>query len=513
MTVPEILSQYSIDAAQEPLPDHNLYKSTAQSMLPLTPEEYEYMSKPKVLISGAGLGGLTLALLLHKANVPFLVFERAKDIKPLGSALLLGSTIAPLMKQLGLYDDLVNIGKHSNISRMYDEHLNPLFTMDFSDLSKIGDGHEFIVARPDIYDLLWRNVPRENILLGKRVLSFNENGHGVEIRCSDNSAYTGDILVGADGAYSAVRQHLYKILKKSKRLPISDDAALPFSCVCLVGQTDVLDPEEFPNVKPELCQHNSVLGFDNQCSWLTFTTKQNTVCWMVIQFLNRDTWKQNDSFRNSEWGPEAAEAMCREIRGFKVPGGTNGRVLTLGDYLDKTPKELISKVMLEEKVFETWYGGRTVLLGDACHKMNPSGAAGALTAMHDAVTLANWIHTLRLPEVSDLETVFKEYQTERYPVAKAAFESSQLFTRLWGKNMAALVSRAMMKRIPGFLWRKILSKLASSRPQVSFLPLVENNGTGKIAHQPSLYKTLEILEKQAQAKKMGTASAKLVATV
>ncbi|KAF8922851.1 hypothetical protein BGZ52_010855 [Haplosporangium bisporale] len=65
--------------------------------------------------------------------------------------------------------------------------------------------------------------------------------------------------------------------------------------------------------------------------------------------------------------------------------------------------------------------------------MNPSGAAGALTAMHDAVTLANWIHTLRLPEVSDLETVFKEYQTERYPVAKAAFESSQLFTRLWGK--------------------------------------------------------------------------------
>lgn len=41
------------------------------------------------------------------------------------------------MKQLGLYEDLVNIGKHSNLSHMYDEHLNPLFTMDFSELSKM----------------------------------------------------------------------------------------------------------------------------------------------------------------------------------------------------------------------------------------------------------------------------------------------------------------------------------------------------------------------------------------
>ncbi|KAF9309489.1 hypothetical protein BG003_009704 [Podila horticola] len=36
----------------------------------------------------------------------------------------------------------------------------------------------------------------------------------------------------------------------------------------------------------------------------------------------------------------------------------------MGDLIDRTPKELISKVMLEEKLFETWFGGRVVLLGD-----------------------------------------------------------------------------------------------------------------------------------------------------
>lgn len=85
---------------------------------------------------------------------------------------------------------------------------------------------------------------------------------------------------------------------------------------------------------------------------------------MVIQFLNKETSKQNDSFRNSEWGPEAAEAMCKEVRHFKLPSGEEGKALTIGDLIDKSPKELISKVMLEEKVFDTWYGGRTVLLGD-----------------------------------------------------------------------------------------------------------------------------------------------------
>jgi len=207
-------------------------------------------------------------------------------------------------------------------------------------------------------------IPRDRIHLGKRILSFKQDNEGVLIQCSDNSNYVGDILVGADGAYSAVRQHLYKTLRMSGDLPKSDDVPLPFSCVCLVGQTSVLDPEEFPALQAETSQFNTVLGTGNMCTWTTFTTKQNTVCWMVIQFLTKETSKQNDSFRNSQWGPEAAQAMAKEVRDFKVPGGREGHILTLGDYLDKTPKNLISKVMLEEIVFDTWYGCRTVLVGD-----------------------------------------------------------------------------------------------------------------------------------------------------
>lgn len=55
------------------------------------PENHVGDNKARVIIAGAGIGGLTLAMLLHKANVPFVVLERAQEIKPLGIAHILHS--------------------------------------------------------------------------------------------------------------------------------------------------------------------------------------------------------------------------------------------------------------------------------------------------------------------------------------------------------------------------------------------------------------------------------------
>jgi len=57
----------------------------------------------------------------------------------------------------------------------------------------------------------------------------------------------------------------------------------------------------------------------------------------------------------------------------------------------------------------------------------------------------------------------------------------------------------MLKRLPLWLWKRLLAKKIEARPQVSFLPLVEDKGTTPPAPQPSLYKTLALLEKCAKA--------------
>jgi len=61
------------------------------------------------------------------------------------------------------------------------------------------------------------------------------------------------------------------------------------------------------------------------------------MCLAVIDFLGKESSEGNDSFRNSEWDHKAAEALDREVRPFNVPGLKDGKVLTLGEYIDKTP--------------------------------------------------------------------------------------------------------------------------------------------------------------------------------
>lgn len=107
---------------------------------------------------------------------------------------------------------------------------------NFLPCHSVGYG-DHLIPKPELYDILINSIPKERILLGKRILSFTQNEDNGMIQCSDNTSFNGNIFVGADSASSAVRQQLYKDLKVNHNLPTSDDVFLPYSCVCLVGQT------------------------------------------------------------------------------------------------------------------------------------------------------------------------------------------------------------------------------------------------------------------------------------
>ncbi|KAG0365590.1 hypothetical protein BGX24_004050, partial [Mortierella sp. AD032] len=216
--------------------------------------------KPKVLIVGAGLGGLMFGALLEKSGVPYTIFERAAVIRPLGSAMSVGPTLLPIFQQLGIYDEFLTIGKYGTHSDTYNGSLKPYKRSDHRPIEEYTGYGQYLVARPKYHELFLKLIPPHKILFGHRVLNVTEENNKAVVHLSNNKTYEGDIVVGADGAYSAIRQRIYEMLKAKGELPESDHEELPFSFTALVGQTIVLDPEEFPIIKDPLCCFRVVHG-------------------------------------------------------------------------------------------------------------------------------------------------------------------------------------------------------------------------------------------------------------
>ncbi|KAF9921038.1 hypothetical protein FBU30_008969, partial [Linnemannia zychae] len=472
----------------------------------------EEATKPTVLIVGAGLGGLLLGALLERASIPYTIFERSPTVQPLGSGLLLGPTLMPLFEQLGIMDEFMALGKINVGCIISKERKGPVFTINSSIQEEFTGSFNYNISRTAFHNLLLKQVPTYKILFNKSVISVSQSDDKVRIQTSDNTIYKGDILVGADGTYSTVRQRLYEALKKEGRLPKSDQEDLQFSNTCLVGQTKAIDLALFPEFQGPMVPFYSTMGHNTPYTWVCGATAQKTITWMVIHHLDKATTREAEEHQiqepnSTKWGPEAVMSMVDQTRDFPLPVGA--RKMTMGDLYDLTPKDQISKVILEEKVFKTWYSGRAVLLGDACHKFNPSGAQGithmeqehgAVSSMHDAIALANLIYALpRSPSAAEIETAFAEYQAERLPFAKAAYEESHHLAQFMQPGIKGTLALFMMKILPQRMWNRQMKDMIRNRPTAGYMRPVENRGTVAVDAVWSTEKAKEVYRRRQAA--------------
>ncbi|KAF9105196.1 hypothetical protein BGX29_000470 [Mortierella sp. GBA35] len=437
--------------------------------------------KPMVHIVGAGLGGLMLANLLETMeDVDYLVFERSTTLKPYGAGMALGPNIIGALHQIGLGDELVRVSLPVNTMDIYNDDLSLVGSMSGGATYRENVGYDtHLFSRPHLHRLLLLKIPPEKVRYGKKVLSIGQSEYGTLIRCSDKTSYEADILVGADGAYSAVRQSLYERLKKEKTLPKKDGQSLDVGYTCLVGTTMPLDPEKYPVLKKKDSDFAIVLSNDRPHSWTSITVPGNRVCWGVN--IQLTTEEREGVFRNSEWGPESIDPTIAKVADHKMPIGG-----TLGDLINATPKELISKVYLEEKFFETWVHGRTALIGDACHKMLPTAGQGATNAMQDAVILANCIYEMVSLSNTDVEDALKSYKKQRYSFAKQSVASSSMAAKvLYGQTrLERFLRKVVLNWLPASFEKSALTKSVAYRPQATFLPRIPDRGTFPVLPQP-----------------------------
>ncbi|KAF9392198.1 hypothetical protein CPC16_003509 [Podila verticillata] len=405
-----------------------------------TTESRPTPKSPFVLISGAGLGGLTLALLLEQAKINYAVFERAVKVKP-----------------LGLLDELLSICMPGKDLDIYRENMTRIGGVEGQYYKDITGYDTVFFWRPDLYDWLLSKIPASKIHMSKKILAVQQSDEGVKIRCSDNTGYTGDILIGADGAYSGVRQSLYKQLDQQGILPEEDRKEMPMTYVCMVGTTKSLDPEKYPELKDPHSHFSTVLG----------KSKPHSISWGVMLQLSQEA-SADMMFRNSEWGPEANRSMLDEVYNFPIKNGG-----VLGDLIDATDKDLISKVYIEEKLFQTWNHGRIALMGD-----------GAVSAMQDAVVLASCLYDVEEATQNNIEAALADYRAQRIGhVAVQVNMSKMMGKAMFGQKWTERLMRNIMYNMPKWLQNKAHLQAATYRPNIAFLPPVPNTTNLKLEPQ------------------------------
>ncbi|KAF9082685.1 hypothetical protein BGX23_012213 [Mortierella sp. AD031] len=430
----------------------------------------------RIIIVGGGLAGLMMGIMLDQAGIDYHILEQASRLRPLGTSISLHPVIIDLMDQLGLLEEMENLSKPLRGITVLSAKGRRMGRIDTRTNKR----------KPDLHEFLRSKISPERLTTGKRVIDICETQSEVTVTCMDETTYTGHLVIGADGAYSAVRQIMYSKLQECGLLPEVDKKPLHFDKQCVVGMTAPLDPSRYPVLLDEQCEVKVLLGKDQHTSMWFLPLTGNRIAWCVggpdphqlLQSTQDDAGdhssqgsgshgSRTSSGHGRDWYPETIVEICEDVRNFKCPYG--GSVM---DLIEATPKGMVSKVLLEEKMYRTWYHGRVVLVGDSCHKIVPFFGQGASQAILDCACLINLMYGLRSTDAAALLPIFQEYVDTRRESSKIASDSSREFADLiYDQGFKADIARKIVLRYtPSWLLRMITGTIHTDRPFLNFLP-------------------------------------------
>ncbi len=165
---------------------------------------------PHVLVAGAGIGGLVLALALLRRGARVDVFEQTAVLRPVGAGVQIGPNGSRVLLDLGMEEALrpVVCEASGKEVRLWDSGRTwPLFDLGQDCIERFGAPY-WMVHRADLQEVLLDAVERASpgcVHLGARASGFRQADGRVTLTLSDGTEATGDALVGADGVHSAIR--------------------------------------------------------------------------------------------------------------------------------------------------------------------------------------------------------------------------------------------------------------------------------------------------------------------
>ncbi|MDO8594097.1 MAG: FAD-dependent monooxygenase, partial [bacterium] len=160
----------------------------------------------KVLIVGAGIGGLTLAGFLKDSEIDFEIVEKRTDWNSQGFSLGLWNNGRNILKKLGLEEKFDKAGSRIREYRVCDGRGKVLRVYNLSTFyGEYGLAYTH-VDRTALHEWLFELVPKEKVRLGVAIQAINQKTNGVEVVFTTGEMKVYDLVVGSDGIHSKVRE-------------------------------------------------------------------------------------------------------------------------------------------------------------------------------------------------------------------------------------------------------------------------------------------------------------------
>lgn len=346
---------------------------------------------PRALIIGGGIGGLTAAIALQRHGITSTVYERAPELREVGAGITLWTNATRVLHRLGISDQVEAVATPLRHSELRSWRGRLLSAMDLGALQTKFAHPTVGIHRADLQTTLADHFGRERISLGAACVGYHQDDSGVTARFADGREARGDILIGADGIKSAVREQL-----------VGPETLRYRGCVAWRG-VGIIDRPEVP------------LG-----SSLVAVGPRKHFGYLPIGG-GRTYWFATDN---------------QPAGGTDTPGRTKATLLDLfanwyrpiPAVIDATDESAILRGdIIDRKPITRWGEGRMTLLGDAAHPTTPFLGQGACMAIESA-----WVLAECLSAAVDPVSGLREYERKRFArtahITNTSWTLGRLFT-------------------------------------------------------------------------------------
>jgi salicylate hydroxylase len=329
----------------------------------------------KIAIVGAGYGGAAAAKALSLLGADVSVYEQASQMREVGAGIGLRPATMHRFSQWGIFDTIANVSSPSDYFEILTATGEPIMKDTWPEFGEQSQTH--LIHRGDFIDALLSVLPQGMVHLGHKLETIEDKGGRSVLTFTNGKTVEADLVVGADGIKSVVREQLFS------------------------GKGPVFSGEHAYRAVISADDAHGMVVDDNLRMYMGRGTK---VYLLPLRHRNQMSFDITALCPDSTWAPTITkDDLVATVEGF------DERIVNIARGLDMDTVNI--RAVYDIDPVDTWHTDSVVLMGDAAHSMLHHQGQGANSAIEDAGALAD-----ALAEAGTVKDALALFQAIRKPV-------------------------------------------------------------------------------------------------